>query len=65
MIKKLNTIKAQIQLGNWADAQESFKQLNCSANEFKKYLDGEPEHVARDFALLGFYSKEFKAKKGK
>ena len=48
--------------GNWGTAQDKFKALNCYPSEFQDYLN-EIEHDAeqvKDFAMLGFYAKEFK-----
>ena len=61
-MKELNEIKVLILNGQWKDAAEQFKRLNCTATEFQNYMYDEAEHVARDFALLGFYSKEFTPK---
>ena len=56
---ELNEIKVLIFNGQWKDAANKFKRLNCTATEFQNYMYDEAEHVARDFALLGFYAKEF------
>jgi len=58
----LDKVKTQMLVGNWSDASNDFKKINCSANEFGEYIKEQPEHVAKDFAILGFYSREFKSK---
>ena len=56
--------------GQWAEAIKLFQSINCSAQDFSEYLGLGPKDEyeltsLRDFALLGFYSREFKPMKGK
>ena len=61
-LDELDKVKSQMLVGNWSDAGNEFKKINCSANKFSNYIKEQPEHVVKDFALLGFYTKEFKRK---
>ncbi len=58
-IKKLDKIKDLMENGQWSDAILKFKHLNCTAREYQEYLDAIMDfEKLRDFALLGFYTKE-------
>ena len=55
----LDRIKDLMENGIWSEAIDKFKHLNCSAREYQEYLDGlYSPNTIRDFALLGFYTKE-------
>ena len=48
--------------GNWNDCIAKFKTTNPSAREFQDFLEEQPKNVVMDFAILGFYAREYKPK---
>ena len=59
-IEKLNEIRGLLYEGQWAEAQLEFKACNVNASEFTEWLDmQEDEVVVGDFALLGFYCRDY------
>ena len=55
----LDRIKDLMENGIWSEAIDKFKHLNCSAAEYQEYLGSIADiDTIRDFALLGFYTKE-------
>ena len=59
----LTRIENLMENGQWGEAIEGLQQCNISARDFAGWLDNRPEEVARDFALLGFYARDFKPQK--
>ena len=53
----MNDIEDLMHDGNWEDAQNLYKALNISANEFHRYLENEARNVL-NWTLLGFYTRE-------
>ena len=49
--------------GQWDEAIEGLQKCNISASDFAEWLYYRPEEVVRDFALLGFYARDFKPQK--
>lgn len=45
--------------GNWSNAQELFKAINPSPAEFTEWISEVDVEVVKDFALLGFYCREY------
>ena len=59
----MNKVLDLIKNGQWAEAMEKYKRLNISGKEMGDFLnDQEEPDTLRDIALLGFYSREWKAK---
>jgi len=55
-------IRELMESGNWSIAIAKFKEINPTPREFQDYLDSldylETETL-KDFALLGFYAREY------
>ena len=60
----LEYIEELMEVGNWSDAQYYFKAINCSPRDFTDWLSDRPQHIKEDFALLGFYCREYKPLEG-
>ncbi len=45
--------------GNWSDAQDLFKAINITGQEFEDVMDDKSDSELADFALLGFYCRDF------
>jgi len=45
--------------GHWTEAQRHFKAVNCSARDFMYYIDEQSEEEKSDWALLGFYCRDY------
>jgi len=58
-MEMLDEIKNKLILGNWTDAQELFKSINPTPNDFYYWLFNQSLETALDFALLGFYCREY------
>ncbi len=52
---KLNKVLSILQCGNWKDAVELYKKVNCSVNEFRSWLSDQYSVDIKDMAILGFY----------
>ncbi len=52
--------------GHWTEAQKEYKSFNPSARELMEYLDSlevdscQPVEIIKDWALLGFYCRDYK-----
>ena len=60
---KLSRIEDLMENGQWEEAIRGLQKCNITARAFAGWLDNRPEEVARDFALLGFYARDFKPTK--
>ena len=50
--------------GNWKEAIEEFQAINPTGREFGDALMNLDRSELRDLALLGFYSRQYKPRKG-
>jgi len=57
--QQLEEIRGMMFNGHWSDAQKHFKALNPGATEFAEFLRDKTDMELRDWAILGFYTREF------
>lgn len=58
-IETLDVISDLLMNGQWEDAIKMYKAININARDFSLWIDEQPIDIIDDFALLGFYSREF------
>lgn len=58
-MKQLEEIRGMMFNGHWSIAQKYFKSINPTPTEFMCFLQDKSDEELRDWALLGFYTREF------
>jgi len=60
----LEQIEELMMNGNWQEAKEEFKALNCTTSDFRDWIEERSSETLEDFTLLGFYCCEYVPKEG-
>lgn len=57
MKEELDEILELLINGNWTDAEDEFKKLNCSAREFGEFIANLDVNYLQKITFLGFYTR--------
>jgi hypothetical protein len=63
-INILEQIRDDMMSGNWGTAQTDYKATNVTPRELSEWLSIQELDAVEDFALLGFYTRDYQPIEG-